>query len=81
MKKIRGKLIGTVIALSMILVSSTNNVFAGSLLTPNNSVRIEDVTVEPRSRYLATAISEITNEGLGVLGFIQYYLINHYFCV
>lgn len=60
------KLVGLVTAM-VILASST--VFASdikiSLSSENGSV---NTMVEPRSRYLASGISEVTNEGEGVLG-------------
>lgn len=66
MKERVAKLICIVLALTIV---NTNVVFASGLSSKyvGESSTTEDV-IQPRSRYLASAISEITNEGEGVLG-------------
>ncbi len=60
------KVISLVLALMIIGV---NSAFAATITTGNQtSSRSDDNPIQPRSSYLGSAISEITNEGEGVLG-------------
>ena len=63
----------------VIMVSTVSVAFAGESMGEVGREAERDNVVEPRSLYLASAISEITNEGEGVLGiyadFSSYYEI------
>lgn len=63
MRKRLVKIIALILAMS---IANANVIFAKDIL--NSETNIEDESIQPRSRYLAGAISEITNEGSGVLG-------------
>ena len=66
MKRRISKVISLALALMIIGV---NSAFASTVITGDqNSSRCEDNMIQPRSSYLGSAISEITNEGEGVLG-------------
>ena len=54
------------LALVMMLLGS-NNILASELRAEKKSTTDYDTTIQPRSRYLASASSEVTNEGEGVL--------------
>ena len=54
------------LALVMMLLGN-NNIFANELRADKKVANDNDTTIQPRSRYLASASSEITNEGEGVL--------------
>ena len=77
MKKKIGKLVCITLSLMIIAVSTVyaRELPVKSVAEVSNSER----ELEPRSRYLASAISEITNEGEGVLGiyadFVSYKLM------
>lgn len=65
MKSNIGKIVGLTL---VVMLATTNIVFANEEPLQNTTVLLkEENVVEPRSRYLASAISEITNEGQGVL--------------
>ncbi len=65
MKKRIAKILG--LTLTMMLMT-TNVVFAESESISDVEFLSNNSIIEPRSLYLASAISEITNEGEGVLG-------------
>lgn len=65
MKRKIGKLVSLTVA---VMIATTNVAFAKGE-APRNAVIVSEngSAIEPRSLYLASAISEITNEGQGVL--------------
>lgn len=68
-KIMKKKIVKLVCASLAIMALSTNVVFAKEILAQEvNFLSDGGNVVEPRSRYLASGISEITNEGEGVLG-------------
>ena len=50
------------------MVIGANSAFAAVIGEEATFSRSEETTIQPRSSYLGSAISEITNEGEGVLG-------------
>ncbi|MCI8888165.1 MAG: hypothetical protein HFG70_08780 [Hungatella sp.] len=65
MRKTTAKIISLVL---VIMLLGTSNVFASEVpVNGNMTYNTENDTIQPRSLYLASATSEITNEGEGVL--------------
>lgn len=62
--------ISRIVSLALaLMIIGVNTAFAATVISGDqNSSRSEDSTIQPRSNYLGSAISEITNEGEGVLG-------------
>ena len=65
MKKELKKLLSFVLVMTLL---GSNIAYANELSTGEWNTKKEDTEIQPRSRALASATSEITNEGEGVLG-------------